>query len=128
MGSSAAPDKRSQPATADPLALLSCCSAGWLVWWASALNPPGSLNQRTMAFPLCPPPLWSFLQRMLDMFKRPTDPPEHNGLFALPAAAMLAVYAAGHFTGARGRVARRHGKEACWGVHGAGKGRTPAAA
>ncbi|PSC75818.1 NAD(P) transhydrogenase, mitochondrial [Micractinium conductrix] len=42
---------------------------------------------------------FTITQRMLDMFKRPTDPPEHNGLFALPAAAMLAVYAAGHFTG-----------------------------
>ena len=37
---------------------------------------------------------------MLDMFKRPTDPPEYNQLYAIPGAAMLAVYAAGHFTGA----------------------------
>jgi NAD(P) transhydrogenase len=29
---------------------------------------------------------------MLDMFKRPTDPPEHNYLFALPATAMLGTY------------------------------------
>jgi len=39
------------------------------------------------------------LQRMLDMFKRPTDPPEYNGLYALSAAALLATYAAGHFAG-----------------------------
>ena len=36
---------------------------------------------------------------MLDMFKRPDDPPEYNQLFAIPGAAMLATYAAGHFTG-----------------------------
>ena len=39
-------------------------------------------------------------QRMLDMFKRPTDPPEYNSLYAVPAGALLAAYAAGHFTGA----------------------------
>ncbi|EFN59205.1 hypothetical protein CHLNCDRAFT_138139 [Chlorella variabilis] len=38
-------------------------------------------------------------QRMLDMFKRPDDPPEYNQLYAIPGAAMLAIYAAGHFTG-----------------------------
>jgi len=31
--------------------------------------------------------------RMLDMFKRPTDPPEYNNLYAIPAAAFLASYA-----------------------------------
>eukprot|EP00088_Acartia_fossae_P059293 TRINITY_DN701_c0_g1_i4.p1 TRINITY_DN701_c0_g1~~TRINITY_DN701_c0_g1_i4.p1 ORF type:complete len:1059 (+),score=355.56 TRINITY_DN701_c0_g1_i4:149-3325(+) len=30
--------------------------------------------------------------RMLDMFKRPTDPPEHNYLYGIPAAAFLASY------------------------------------
>lgn len=44
-----------------------------------------------------PPP-----QRMLDMFKRPTDPPEYNQLYAIPGLAMLATYAAGHFTGEKG--------------------------
>ena len=43
---------------------------------------------------------FTITQRMLDMFKRPTDPPEYNHLFAIPGAAMLATYAAGHFTGA----------------------------
>merc|ERR1712226_169587 len=31
--------------------------------------------------------------RMLDMFKRPTDPPEYNYLYGLPAAAFLSSYA-----------------------------------
>lgn len=50
---------------------------------------------------------------MLDMFKRPTDPPEYNQLFAIPGAAMLATYAAGHFTGAR-----RAASVACWATTG----------
>lgn len=33
-------------------------------------------------------------QRMLDMFKRPTDPPEYNYLYALPAAAFVGGYGA----------------------------------
>lgn len=32
-------------------------------------------------------------QRMLDMFKRPTDPPEHNYLYGIPAATFLGGYA-----------------------------------
>jgi len=31
-------------------------------------------------------------QRMLDMFKRPTDPPEYNGMMGIPAATFLAAY------------------------------------
>lgn len=31
-------------------------------------------------------------QRMLDMFKRPTDPPEYNYLYGIPAAAFLGGY------------------------------------
>ena len=34
-------------------------------------------------------------QRMLDMFKRPTDAPEHNYLYAIPAAASMGAYAYG---------------------------------
>ncbi|KAF5398139.1 Nadp transhydrogenase, partial [Paragonimus heterotremus] len=34
-------------------------------------------------------------QRMLDMFRRPTDPPEYNYLYALPAAALLGSYTYG---------------------------------
>lgn len=33
-------------------------------------------------------------QRMLDMFKRPTDPPEYNYLYALPCAAFVGGYGA----------------------------------
>ncbi|KAK4304877.1 hypothetical protein Pmani_023185 [Petrolisthes manimaculis] len=33
-------------------------------------------------------------QRMLDMFKRPTDPPEYNYLYGIPAAVFLGGYAA----------------------------------
>jgi H+-translocating NAD(P) transhydrogenase len=38
-------------------------------------------------------------QRMLDMFKRPTDPPEHNSLFAIPAAALIGGFVAGRIAG-----------------------------
>lgn len=31
-------------------------------------------------------------QRMLDMFKRPGDPPEYNSLYAIPAATFLGGY------------------------------------
>lgn len=34
-------------------------------------------------------------QRMLDMFKRPTDPPEYNYMFAIPGALFLGAYAGG---------------------------------
>lgn len=33
-------------------------------------------------------------QRMLDMFKRPTDPPEYNYLYAIPGAAFIGGYGA----------------------------------
>lgn len=33
-------------------------------------------------------------QRMLDMFKRSTDPPEHNYLYGIPAAGFLGGYIA----------------------------------
>lgn len=36
-------------------------------------------------------------QRMLDMFKRPTDPPEYNSLYAIPAALFLGGYGYGAF-------------------------------
>lgn len=31
-------------------------------------------------------------KRMLDMFKRPEDPPEYNSLYGIPAVAFLAAY------------------------------------
>lgn len=42
---------------------------------------------------------FTITQRMLDMFRRPTDPPEYNNLYAIPAGALLATYAVGHFAG-----------------------------
>ncbi|GAB4819658.1 hypothetical protein N2152v2_006704 [Parachlorella kessleri] len=42
---------------------------------------------------------FTITQRMLNMFKRPTDPPEFNNLYAVPAAALLATYAVGHSMG-----------------------------
>lgn len=33
-------------------------------------------------------------QKMLDMFKRPTDPPEHNYLYLLPGGLFVGGYAA----------------------------------
>lgn len=38
-------------------------------------------------------------QRMLDMFRRSSDPNEHNYLYAIPAAAMLSGFAYGHMQG-----------------------------
>ena len=38
-------------------------------------------------------------QRMLDMFKRPDDPPEYNYLYSIPAAAFLGGYLSAHFHG-----------------------------
>lgn len=38
-------------------------------------------------------------QRMLDMFKRPTDPPEHSYLYGIPAATFLGGYAATAYLG-----------------------------
>lgn len=38
-------------------------------------------------------------QRMLDMFKRPGDPPEYNYLYAIPGVAFLGGYLSAHFHG-----------------------------
>jgi len=38
-------------------------------------------------------------KRMLDMFKRPTDPPEYNHLYAIPGAALSGGYLALHLAG-----------------------------
>ena len=38
-------------------------------------------------------------KRMLDMFKRPGDPPEYNYLYAIPGAAFLGGYMAAHMHG-----------------------------
>jgi len=47
---------------------------------------------------------FTITQRMLDMFKRPGDPEEHNGLMAIPAAALVGSYALGTAAGARLRL------------------------
>lgn len=41
-------------------------------------------------------------KRMLDMFKRPTDPKEHNYLFAIPALSTIGGLLAAHFSGFSG--------------------------
>lgn len=46
---------------------------------------------------------------MLDMFKRPGDPDEHNQLFAIPGAALLAGSAAGHLLGKPHTLVLHHG-------------------
>lgn len=38
-------------------------------------------------------------KRMLDMFRRPDDPPEYNYLYAIPGGAFIASYAAANFLG-----------------------------
>lgn len=38
-------------------------------------------------------------KKMLDMFKRPTDPPEYYHLYGIPAAGSLAFYTAGSMSG-----------------------------
>lgn len=38
-------------------------------------------------------------QRMLDMFKRPTDPPEYNYLYTLPGAMFVGGYGMAHYNG-----------------------------
>lgn len=50
-------------------------------------------------------------QRMLDMFKRPTDPPEYNYLYLLPAGAFVGGYGAALHSGyniEQVRLAARH--------------------
>ncbi|KZT44216.1 PNTB-domain-containing protein [Sistotremastrum suecicum HHB10207 ss-3] len=43
-------------------------------------------------------------KRMLDMFKRPTDPPEYNGLYAVPAVVFAGGFLAAASTGMAGLV------------------------
>lgn len=43
---------------------------------------------------------FTITRRMLDMFRRPGDPPEFQRFFALPAAAAVAAYAGGAYAGA----------------------------
>ncbi len=45
---------------------------------------------------------------MLNMFRRPTDPAEYNYLYAVPGAALVASYAAGHLSGKDKCCSHRH--------------------
>jgi len=38
-------------------------------------------------------------QRMLDMFRRPTDPKEYNALYLIPAATLVGGFAGGYYSG-----------------------------
>lgn len=42
---------------------------------------------------------FTITQRMLDMFRRPTDPIEHVQLYAIPAGALISGFFAGHLMG-----------------------------
>lgn len=44
---------------------------------------------------------FTITSRMLNMFRRPTDPAEYNYLYAVPGAALVGSYAAGHLAGWR---------------------------
>ena len=46
---------------------------------------------------------------MLNMFRRPTDPAEYNYLYAVPGAALVGSYAAGHLSGKD--TCRSHGHQ-----------------
>lgn len=41
----------------------------------------------------------TIMSQLYIKFKRPTDPPEHNYLFAIPAVALLGSYGYGAFSG-----------------------------
>ena len=46
---------------------------------------------------------FAITKRMLDMFRRPGDPDEHHGLYAIPAAALIGGCLAGQLAGAAAR-------------------------
>ena len=48
---------------------------------------------------------FTITQRMLNMFKRPGDPTEHNYLYGIPAAVLMGGYAAGWVAGAQAPAA-----------------------
>lgn len=47
---------------------------------------------------------FTITQRMLDMFRRPGDPEEHNYLYAIPAAGLVGAYALGHAAGGQRKI------------------------
>lgn len=53
-----------------------------------------TLNTGVLVFSAPPPGGFLVTQKMLDMFKRPTDPPEYNYLYLLPAGVFVGGYGA----------------------------------
>lgn len=89
------------PALHSPLmsvtnAISGITAAGGMLLMGGGLLPvtPAHWLAATAAFISCINITGGFIitQRMLDMFKRPTDPPEHNYLYAVPAIASMAAY------------------------------------
>ena len=54
---------------------------------------------------------FTITQRMLDMFKRPGDPEEHNYLYAIPGGALMAGAAVGHFAGEAACCVHAHSQQ-----------------
>ena len=54
---------------------------------------------------------FTITQRMLDMFKRPGDPEEHNYLYAIPGGALMAGAAVGHFAGGAACCGHAHSQQ-----------------
>ena len=52
-----------------------------------------------VVIPLHPTGGFIVTKKMLDMFKRPTDPPEYYHLYGIPAAGSLVFYTAGSMSG-----------------------------
>lgn len=54
----------------------------------------GHCKHRCVCFLRLSPGGFLVTQKMLDMFKRPTDPPEYNYLYLLPAGVFVGGYGA----------------------------------
>lgn len=70
--------------------------ANCVVIWLNQilLFQPGFMFYFAKIVPLLWPGGFLVTQRMLDMFKRPTDPPEYNYLYLLPGGVFVGGYAA----------------------------------
>lgn len=67
---------------------------------------------------------FTITQRMLDMFKRPEDPIEHNNLYAIPCGVLLAGWAAGRYMGLDEVTAATYLVSRC-GMEGGGRAEGP---
>lgn len=79
---------------------------GAYVYVASSLRKSLWLPEIALTFPLTPGPTianptggFIVTTKMLDMFKRPDDPPEYYHLYGIPAGAALTLYSIGSMTG-----------------------------